>query len=156
MPNVGAIPEFAQDNPTLAALATQYSQSYDAQLSAGLAGLSLPQGTDLTQFDLYDYNKMILANAGSLGFTNTTDRCFTNTPLSAATTPQCGPDGQNVDSFLYWDDIHPTAPVQALWAQGMLDALDGNASASPVPEPATLALLGAGLLGVAGLRRRRA
>ena len=156
VPNVGIIPEFAQDNPTLAAAATSYSQSYDAQLSADLGGLSLPQGTDLTQFDLYGYNAEIAANAAALGFTNTTDRCFTNTPLSAAATPQCGPDGQNVDSFIYWDDIHPTAPVQALWADGMLEALEGNPNPSPVPEPATFALLGAGLLGVAGLRRRRA
>ena len=154
VPNVGIIPEFAQDNPTLSAAATAYSQGYDAQLSAGLGGLSLPQGTDLTPFDLYDYNAAIQANAAALGFTDTTDRCFTSTPLSAAATLGCGPDGQNVDSFTYWDAIHPTAPVQALWASGMLAALEGTPNPSPIPEPASLVLLGAGLLGIAGLRRR--
>ena len=153
--NIGNIPEFAQDNPSLAALATQYSQSYDAQLATGLAGLALPQGTNLTPFDLYSYTAEILANAASFGFTDTTDPCFTSTPFSAAATPQCGPNGQNVNSFIYWDTIHPTAPVQALWAQGMLDALEGGSNPTLVSEPATLALLGAGLLGVGVLRRRR-
>jgi outer membrane lipase/esterase len=154
VPNVGTIPEFAQDNPTLSATATAYSRSYDAQLSAGLGGLSLPQGTDLTPFNLYGYNAAIQANAAALGFTDTTDRCFTNTPLSAVATLGCGPDGQNVDSFTYWDAIHPTAPVQALWASGMLAALEGTPDPSPIPEPGSFALLGAGLLGIAGLRRR--
>jgi phospholipase/lecithinase/hemolysin len=146
VPNVGIIPEFAQDNPTLSAPATAFSQLYDKDLAAGLAGLDLGAGATLTDFDLYDFNANILANAASLGFTNTTDRCFTNTPGSAATTSGCGPDGANIDSFLYWDDIHPTARVQAMWAEGFLAA---------VPEPSTWAMLALGFagLGFAGYRR---
>ena len=51
-----------------------------------------------------------------------------------------------VDTFLFWNDVHPTAPVQALWAQGFEAA---------VPEPSTWAMLvvGFGSLGFAGYRR---
>jgi phospholipase/lecithinase/hemolysin len=147
VPNVGIIPEFAHDNPTLAPEATIFSQLYDQELAAGLAGLDLGAGSTLTDFDLYDFNANILANAAALGFTDTTDRCYTNTPGSAATSAQCGPDAENIDSFLYWDDIHPTARVQALWAEGFEAA---------VPEPSTWAMLlvGFGGLGFAGYRTR--
>jgi PEP-CTERM motif len=49
---------------------------------------------------------------------------------------------------VYWNDIHPTAPVQALWADGFEAA---------VPEPSTWAmtLLGFAGLGIAGYRLRR-
>jgi phospholipase/lecithinase/hemolysin len=141
VPNVGIIPEFAQDNPTLAAPATAFSQLYDKDLAVGLHALDpmLAPGTTLTDFDLYDLNASILANAASLGFTNTTDPCYTATPGSAAATSECGPNGKNIDSFLYWDDIHPTAAVQKLWAEGFEAA---------VPEPSTWAML---LLGFVGL-----
>jgi phospholipase/lecithinase/hemolysin len=147
VPNVGIIPEFAQDNPTLAGEATTFSQLYDSELAAGLSGLHLGVGATLTDFDLYDFNANILANAASLGFTNTTDRCYTNTPGSAATSSQCGPNAENIDNFLYWDDIHPTARVQALWAEGFRTA---------VPEPSTWAMLlvGFGGLAFAGYRAR--
>ncbi|HEY1782995.1 MAG TPA: SGNH/GDSL hydrolase family protein [Roseiarcus sp.] len=148
VPNVGLIPEFAQDNPTLAASATADSQLYDSELAAGLDKLdpSLGAGSTLQAFDLYDFNANILANAALFGLTNTTDRCFTDTPLSAATSSACGPDAENIDSFAYWDDIHPTAKVQALWAAGF---------SSAVPEPSTWAMLlvGFGSLGLAGYRR---
>jgi phospholipase/lecithinase/hemolysin len=135
VPNVGLIPEFTEDGPAdVAADATTFSQLYDTELGEGLRALdpTLAAGSTLTDFDLYDYNAGLLADAASLGFTNTTDPCFTDTPASAAATTACGPDGANVNHFLYWDDIHPTAPVHALWAQGFLAA---------VPEPSTWAML---------------
>ncbi len=149
VPNVGIIPEFAQDNPSLAGEATMFSQLYDQELAAGLGGLDLGAGATLTDFDLYDYNAGLLAKAGELEFTNTTDRCYTNTPGSAATSSQCGPNAENIDSFIYWDNIHPTARVHALWAEGFEQA---------VPEPSTWAMLliGFGGLAFAGHRRARA
>jgi PEP-CTERM motif len=67
-------------------------------------------------------------------------------PDSTATTPGCGPNAENIDHFLYWNIIHPTAPVQALWAQSLREA---------VPEPSTWAMLLIGFvsLGFAGYRR---
>jgi phospholipase/lecithinase/hemolysin len=144
VPNVGIIPEFAQENPGDASNATAYSISYDDQLYAGLKDLGLPAGDRLTDFDLFDFNKNLLQNAGFYGFTNTTDPCFTNTTppfMTAATTPLCVPDGPgaNISTYVYWDHIHPTAGVQALWADGFRAA---------IPEPSTWAML---LVGFAGL-----
>jgi phospholipase/lecithinase/hemolysin len=137
VPNVGLIPEFAEDDPSQAAFATQLSQLYDTDLAHGLAGLDLGAGATLTDFNLFNFNAGILANAHVLGFTNTTDPCFSDTPGSAASSTGCSL--ANINSFLYWDDIHPTARVQALWAAGFEAA---------VPESSTWAML---LLGFAGL-----
>jgi phospholipase/lecithinase/hemolysin len=141
VPNVGLIPEFAEDDASRAGFATQLSQMYDADLAQGLHTLdpTLAAGTTLTDFNLYDFNASILPKAAALGFTNTTDPCFTDTPGSATATTACGPDGANVDHFLFWDDIHPTAPVQALWAGGLRSA---------VPEPSTWAMLVIGFVGL--------
>jgi phospholipase/lecithinase/hemolysin len=114
VPNVGIIPEFAQENPTLAASATAFSRLYDTELSGGLADLDLGAGTTLTDFDLYDLNANILANAAAHGLTNTTDPCYTDAPGTAATTPECGANAENINSFVYWNDIHPTRQIQAL------------------------------------------
>lgn len=154
VPDVGAIPEFAQDNPALAASATTYSQSYDQQLAAGIGALNLGKAT-VKLFDLYGYENGLLANAASYGFTDITDRCYTNTPLSAAATPACGPGGANVDQFVYWDSVHPTARVDAIIGSALADAAFGPAAA--VPEPMTWGMLGlgAGAIGFAMRRRRK-
>ena len=140
VPNVGQIPLFTQEAPPPAAAeATAFSQLYDTDLAEGLAGLDLGAGATLTDFDLFGFNANILANAAAHGFTNTTDPCysFTTVPTSTASNTGCSP--ANVDTFLYFNDVHPTAPVQALWAQGFEAA---------VPEPSTWAML---LLGFVGL-----
>jgi outer membrane lipase/esterase len=150
VPNVGLIPEFAQENPGDAANATAYSISYDSQLSAGLNGLGLPKGDQLVDFNLYALNTYILDNAASYGFTNTKDPCFANTPFSAASATGCVPDGPNanISSYVYWDHIHPTAGVQVLWAEGFRAA---------IPEPSTWAmiLLGFAALGYVGRRKAK-
>ncbi len=149
VPNVGVIPEFAQDNPTKAVAATSLSQQYDALLSTGLASLSRPMGTLVNLFDLYAFNSDIIANASAYGITDTTDRCFTNTPLTPTATAACGVNGANIGQYFYWDSIHPTGQVQALAGNAIAAALG-------VPEPSTSLLLGAGVLAlVVGVRRRK-
>ncbi len=154
VPDVGNIPEFQTFNPTKAAAATAYSQSYDAQLLAGVSGAAKPAGTTIVQFDLYAYANQIqaAAKAGLLPITDTTDYCYTTTPLSAATTAACGPGGANIGSLYFWDPIHPTGYVQGLWGQAFAEALAGTPITVPVPAPAGAAL--AGLLAMAWYRRR--
>jgi phospholipase/lecithinase/hemolysin len=67
--------------------------------------------------------------------------------LPTSTASNTGCDTGNIDSFVYWNDIHPTAPVQALWAQGLRAA---------VPEPSTWAMLLIGFSGLAFAEYRRA
>jgi phospholipase/lecithinase/hemolysin len=145
VPNVGLIPEFAEEDASQASDATMFSQMYDSDLATALAGLDLGIGSTLTDFDLYAVNASLLADAGALGFTNTTDPCYSNAPISAASDTGCST--ANINSFVYWNDIHPTGAVQALWGEGFRTA---------VPEPSTWALLFIGFvaLGYAGYRRR--
>lgn len=148
VPDVGVIPEFTSLGAAASASATSLSVAYDQKLATGLASLEpgLPAGDVVHTFDLFGFNEGIAANAAAYGFTNTTDPCFTTTPFSAATTAACGPGAANIGSFIYWDQIHPTAGVHALWAEGLEAA---------VPEGSTLPLLAGALPALAFLRRRR-
>ncbi len=145
VPNVGLIPLMTEDYPADAAAATADSQFYDSELNMQLAGLGLP-ATELHEFDLYDFNTNILDNAAAYGFTDTTHPCFNDAPTGADSDWGCSI--ATVDNFIYWNNVHPSGAVQALWAQGMLAA---------IPEPSTWAmlLLGFASMGFAGYARSR-
>ncbi len=145
VPNVGLIP-LVSGNSTQSAAATAESKFYDSELNTQLAGLGLPTSDALHEFDLYDYNTTILDNATELGFTNTTQPCFSDAPATADSTTGCSI--ADVNNFIFWNDIHPSGHVQALWAAGMEAA---------VPEPSTWAMLAIGFAGAGfvGMRRAR-
>ena len=159
VPDVGLIPEFTQESPAgQAALAHDDSILFNRLLAAGLAGFN--SGVNLKLFDLYTANNDFVSNAASYGITNTTDACYTNTGVQivnpkapATTTTACGGidpvtgNARFIDQFQYWDHIHPSAVVQAAFGARLL--------AAEVPEPASIALMLAGLFGVAMLQRRR-
>lgn len=162
VPDVGLIPEFTQESPAgQAAAAHADSIAYDQMLNSDVTTLIASNPNDSFKlFDLYSANNAFIANAASFGITNTTDPCYTNTSagVASASAPAtasaaCGginpATGQatNINQFLYWDHIHPSAKVQAAFGAELL--------ATVVPEPASFAVLGIGMAGLLAARRRR-
>ena len=161
VPDVGGIPLFAQEHPDLSSQASALAGLYNSELAVGLSGLT---GINLVSFDLFTYEKAILANAAHFGITDTTDYCyvstnknpFLNAPFAADTTAACGANAENIGKFAYWNDVHPTKQVHALIAKGIEQALNGDLSPSPVPEPSNWAMMISGFALIGLLRRRAA
>lgn len=142
VPNVGRVPRVNGLPPAAVGAATAVSQG----INAGIAGIVAAQealGRDIIAFDVFSLLESVVANPVAFGITNVTGRCFTGDDLGFL------PGGavcDNPDEYLFWDGIHPTAKVHAIL---------GNAMAvAAVPEPGTWAMLGVGLVFVAGARRR--
>ena len=165
VPDVGLIPEFTQDYAAQVTAAHADSIAYNGGLASGVSTLSSTYGAaSFKLFDLYSFNNNLLANAAALGITDTGDRCYTGTNVTpnpatftSATSPQCGGinpvtnQATNIDSFYYWDKIHPTAKVQAALGTALGDFVLG------VPEPETWAMMivGFGAIGLSLRSRRR-
>jgi phospholipase/lecithinase/hemolysin len=150
VPDLGVTPEITALGPAASAAATSLSAYFDQQVLQDLAPV---EAAGLTVFDINTYALIdeAVQDPSAFGFSNVTAPCWTGGFTGAATGGSlCSMLPAVQDTYLFWDDLHPTAAGQLLVADAALSAMG-----LPVPEPSTWAMLALGFvgLGFAGYRR---
>jgi phospholipase/lecithinase/hemolysin len=130
MLDLGLMPAFTASRAAGTALTNYYNGKLQIELANSSAQF----------FDTAAVLRDAFANPTDYGFTNVTDPCFITSPVPAV----CG----TANAYLFWDSVNPTTAGHELMAARM-------ASAIAVPEPATYALMLAGLCAIALVARRR-
>lgn len=120
----------------------------EAQLQASLDALTLTPDTKLYRFSFLNFFNTAATNPSALGL----PPLRTDTTCSRARTPS--PD-IDCTGFFFFDDVHPTAAVQAATAREINRQF--SIAPRPVPEPMTwtMMIIGFGVAGTAVRRQRR-
>jgi phospholipase/lecithinase/hemolysin len=152
VPDLGVTPEITALGQTVSTEATALSAYFDQQVLLDLAPV---EADGLTVFDLNTFALIDEAvnDPSEFGFSNVTAPCWTGAFTGYATGGSiCSTLPAVQDTYLFWDDVHPTAAGHLLVADAALSAM-GLA----VPEPSTWAMILLGLagLGVMGYRREK-
>ena len=121
-----------QSSGLLTALSNQHNQLLDQKLAAFAAG----SDADIISFDLGGIFDTVVATPAEFGFTNVDDACLTSFRIDGTFDGVC----DNPETFLFWDDVHPTETGHGIIAQAALKALNANNSVdrpdiASVPEP---------------------
>jgi thermolabile hemolysin len=136
LPNLGALPG-TQANPNAANL-NLLSQGHNAQLALAIAGLSQANpDVKLTVLDVNNLFNQAVNNPSQFGLSNVTDGCVL---------VNC----QAPNSYLFWDQIHPTTAAHQLIGNLSVNAI----GATPVPEPFTIVGTIVGSAAVLRLRKK--
>ncbi len=87
--------------------------AFNAQLLTNLfAEAAANPGTNVIHMDIYQFGQLVAEDPSRFGFTNISDTCFTG--VSVCATPE---------TYAYWDGVHPTEAMHALFAALATDYL---------------------------------
>ena len=157
LPDLGKAPVGLSGGIAVSNGLNQLTGFHNLGLSQSLAELSKSlTGINLKSLNINSLFNDVITNKEKFGFTNVTNSCLTNYdgPLDS-NYDIC----DNPDSYLFWDNIHPTAAGHKLVADLAFAALTSAPDTDPhtsVPEPASaLGILAVGALGAGSLRRRK-
>ena len=129
LPNFGATPSF-NGSPLTAQAGAFASATYNAALDHATEQLAaLNPGVNLVQMDWFSALNVVVANPAAFGFTNVTTPCFTGVSICA-----------NPDSFLFWDNVHPTEAGHELLARYAALLLSTEETGQAVAELGHVAL----------------
>jgi len=138
LPSLGEIPSL-NGIPAASAAADLATQAFDLEWATQVSSLD-SLGINVIGVNIDTLFSDILANPSAYGFSNVSDACNT--------TPGCDPN-----TFLYWDDAHPTTYADSLVAN--LAYQDAFGAPVATPEPPTVTLFALGGIGLLLLWRSR-
>ena len=98
LPNLAYTPQFLT-SPAFP-LADNASVTFNAALASQLRAVADGTTNNIILMDLARASDFIRLNPGALGFTNITQPCLNTTTGTVCAAP---------DTYLYWDNVHPTA-----------------------------------------------
>ena len=112
-PDIGSIPETSLaansvGDSLLALRAAILSRYFNRKLDKELKIIRRTTDIAITRFDLLTRMNTLIRLGPVIGFSNTTDGCFSL--FTGLFHPDCD-TGSNVDSFFFVDEIHPTARI---------------------------------------------
>lgn len=99
-------------------IANLLTLDFNHQLKRIAKKVSRESGVKIKRFNLFRHFKKLSKKYLENGFTNNTDACIYVITNNGAPNPEC-----NLETFIFFDEIHPTAAVHALSAQALYEAL---------------------------------
>lgn len=134
MPDLGLTPFGRSFGAAGAQYWSDLSLAFNLQLELELQQLETMQALDLIRFDTFGFLQEVVQDPVAFNFTNVIDACLSGGQVCA-----------DPDSYLFWDDVHPTQYANTLIAARF---------AAAVPEPSSIALLLCGFFMLARRARR--
>lgn len=126
-------------------------RAYNATLEFNLANLALTDGLEIEVFELFGTFNEIFSDASALGLI--TDLPCTTDLLDPTPAFNLCPTPESADAFLFLDGVHVSRFAQSRVGAAALEQI--RPGLSPIPLPAGLPLLLAGLGGLTVLRLRK-
>lgn len=147
LPLLSLTPDARSLSPELRAALGQASERFATLQQQAAAELRADPRLNLTVLDMLGAATDLLAGRADWSPANTTDNIISSGGLFNLTvTPTRNPmvpDGVNPDTFVWWDEVHPTARMHRYF---------GDRAAEAIPAPGAAA---AALLTIAAASRRR-